>query len=72
MAATAPAAPPAQPVSAGVAVPLTDDELQDLGALQVLSARAGVSVEEYTDDARRLLRSYERFQAYVAARKAVG
>jgi hypothetical protein len=68
--APAPAPTPYVPVAGAATAPLSDDELQDLGALQVLSARAGVSVDDYVEDARRLCRSYDRFQAYVAARKA--
>lgn len=49
--------------------PLTETELQDLGVLQVLAGRAGVPVEAYVDDHRGLIRSFERFQAYVAAKR---
>lgn len=68
----APAAPVAPTVSTSSSgcSPLSDEELQDLGALQVLAARAGVSVDDYIEDARRLCVSYDRFRAYVAARKA--
>lgn len=60
-----PAVLPGNPVDASATLqsPLTDEELLDLGRLFVLSAKAGISPQEYAEDSRAIVQCWDRFQA---------